>query len=534
MFTFSTFSARLRAFMLLLGLLPIALGTIGFAFYSRDHIISDAHQELVHTAAFQKRLIDDWLTGQANNMQFLALDGMVRQRSRDGMHNLFMSFMATHPELDIILYVNPEGRVEVATSGELGVDVADREYFLAARQGKGFISDVLISRDTNMPIVIISSPLKDMQGNFGGAVCSILRMDAVNSLLAGLRPEKGGESYLIGKNNVLLSHLNGTRRADDLDVLDGEMLERIYSAASRGVPYKSINDGLSVVGATTLAKDGKWRIVVERPLDSVLAAAAGQSRLFGLACFGALLIVAPVGWLLARSMIKPLRDLAGYAHEVGKSGETRACPPVAEGSPKEVLELQRAFCTMVDQLEENAETLRQMAVTDPLTGLANRRRLEEEGIRLIDACLRADASCSALLVDIDHFKRVNDTYGHAVGDDALILIAETIGACCRISDLPARYGGEEFVIIASNTDARNAMVLAERIRKRVESTPLEVDGMALTLTVSVGVSEYTRTPSYGLSHLDDVLGKADSALYAAKEGGRNRVCLFEPAPQDGS
>lgn len=516
--------------MLLLGLLPIALGTIGFAFYSRGRIISDAHQELAHTAAYQKRLIDDWLVGQANDMEFLARDGLVRKREREGMKNLFESFIATHPDLEVIVYVNPEGLIEMASSGELGIDVADREYFLAAKAGKKFVSDVLIGRRSGVPLVIISSPVQDMQGNFGGAMCNILRLDAVNSLLAGLRPENGGESYLIGQDNVLLSRL-GEDDSTKLTVLDGAELKNIYENAEDGVPYKSINGGRSVVGATTTAKDGKWRIVVERPLDSVLAAAATQSRLFGLACFGALLLVAPIGWLLTRSMVKPLRDLAGYSRDVGESGEFTTCPRISEGAPNEVLELQKAFCAMVDQLEENAETLRHIAVTDPLTGLANRRRLEEEGIRLIDACLRADASFSALLIDIDHFKRVNDTYGHAVGDEALAMIADIIGTCCRTSDLPARYGGEEFAVVASNTNARNAMILAERIRTQVESTPLEVDGMALKLTVSVGVAEYTKEPSYGLSHLDDVLGRADSALYTAKESGRNRVCLFEPSPR---
>ncbi|MFW5734216.1 MAG: GGDEF domain-containing protein, partial [Oceanidesulfovibrio sp.] len=197
-------------------------------------------------------------------------------------------------------------------------------------------------------------------------------------------------------------------------------------------------------------------------------------------------------------------------------------------APKEILDLQKAFCSMVAQLEDNTETMRRIAVTDQLTGMANRRKLEEEGTRIINTCMRANIHCSALLVDIDHFKRVNDTYGHAEGDRALVHVADIILDCCRVSDLVARYGGEEFVVIAPNADVSQAQALAERIRIKVEQYPLVIDDMPLQMTVSVGVAEYSMKPSYGLTPLDDVLGKADSALYTAKESGRNRVCRFMP------
>ncbi|TVM17935.1 GGDEF domain-containing protein [Oceanidesulfovibrio indonesiensis] len=525
----ATFSARLRAFMLLLGLLPVVLGIIGFSLFSRDRIIADAHGRIAETIGFQKRLVEDWFHEQSNNMDFLARQYVVRRQDEDGITALFLDFMATHPEVSGLVYVGPDGLTRVDPGNETGIDISDREYFLAARQGKKHVSEVLIGRQSGKALVIISSPVKDIGGRFGGVVFTVLPVNTLDSWLEDLRPGPHGESFLIGEGNVLLTDMGRQSELSRLDRIAGEALGAMVRAAENGKPYTGIRGGKTVVGATTTLKDGNWRIISEMPLEAVLSGVVGYTRLFALACLAALLIVAPAGWLLVRTMVRPLHMLSGYARDVREGWVDDACPYLDRGAPKEIIDLHGAFCSMVHRLEENTETLRRVAVTDQLTGLANRRRLEEEGIRLVDACIRAGTPCAALLIDIDHFKQVNDTYGHAMGDHALEHVARIIEGCCRGSDLPARYGGEEFAVIAPNADAAQARTLAERIRRTVEQSPVDNDGMPLELTVSVGVAQYSKAHGRGLSRLEDVLGKADSALYNAKESGRNRVCLF-PQP----
>ncbi len=171
------------------------------------------------------------------------------------------------------------------------------------------------------------------------------------------------------------------------------------------------------------------------------------------------------------------------------------------------------------------ERLNLMATTDELTGLTNRR---EAMVRLDEAWAvsgRRDESLSCIMLDIDHFKKFNDAYGHAIGDLVLKEIAHTLKACSRSDERVCRVGGEEFLVVLSpgSTEAM-AGVAAERMRKAIEVRRVESDGMELKVTISLGVAE--RTPE--TADPDDLLSVADAALYAAKKAGRNRVaCASE-------
>ena len=171
-----------------------------------------------------------------------------------------------------------------------------------------------------------------------------------------------------------------------------------------------------------------------------------------------------------------------------------------------------------------------LAATDPLTGLSNRRvldnRLDEEWRR----ARRTRQPLSALFIDIDHFKHFNDAYGHASGDEALIAVAECISATVRRSvDLVARYGGEEFAVMLPDTSAEGALVVAEKIRRKVQSqNVVHSDGETIAVTVSIGCA--TCVPADGANALD-LLAAADRQLYAAKAAGRNRVSSATAAAQ---
>jgi diguanylate cyclase (GGDEF)-like protein len=158
------------------------------------------------------------------------------------------------------------------------------------------------------------------------------------------------------------------------------------------------------------------------------------------------------------------------------------------------------------------------AKIDPLTGLPNRRalddRLQQEWARL----LRHGGHLSVIMADIDHFKNVNDRFGHPAGDEVLRQVARLLAQCCRESDLPARYGGEEFVIVAPEITAAAAAGFADRMRMTVCAQPLAVQGKNLDVTLSFGVAD-----NAGLASPQDLVRMADEALYRAKSAGRNCV-----------
>ncbi len=166
--------------------------------------------------------------------------------------------------------------------------------------------------------------------------------------------------------------------------------------------------------------------------------------------------------------------------------------------------------------------LEQLATTDPLTQLLNRRALTERLTQEMERALRYDGSVALLLIDLDHFKRVNDTHGHLVGDAVLRDMAELLIAQVRVGVVVGRFGGEEFLVELAEADDDGAAAFAERIRERVDAHafPGRDAGPSLHLTASIGVATF---PAALIESVEDLFARADAALYRAKADGRNRV-----------
>jgi diguanylate cyclase (GGDEF)-like protein len=162
----------------------------------------------------------------------------------------------------------------------------------------------------------------------------------------------------------------------------------------------------------------------------------------------------------------------------------------------------------------------ELATTDSLTGVYNRRTFKELAEPQLSRSRRAHLPVSLLLLDLDHFKRINDTYGHLAGDDVLREFSRLVREGLRKEDLLARYGGEEFVVLLPGTGAAAAQVSAERIREDVAARQLDANGHLVRVTVSIGVASEAGDT---LPSLEAMLGRADEALYQAKNQGRNKV-----------
>jgi len=167
-----------------------------------------------------------------------------------------------------------------------------------------------------------------------------------------------------------------------------------------------------------------------------------------------------------------------------------------------------------------ARRLHRQATTDPLTGLYNRRRLEQVIKREVSFAQREGHAVGVILIDLDHFKQLNDTFGHGAGDAALRTVSQFLRVRLRAYDIACRYGGDEIVVIAPAADTATAMALAEQLRAGIEQLPIEHGGAALPrLTASLGVASFPRD---GVAP-EALLHAADAALYCAKAEGRNRV-----------
>jgi diguanylate cyclase (GGDEF)-like protein len=226
---------------------------------------------------------------------------------------------------------------------------------------------------------------------------------------------------------------------------------------------------------------------------------------------GTALLLLAAAWS-ARSLIRSVtRPLANAVRVTDAVASGALDVPIQTESHDEIAQLLRAVDRMRISLVEQAEQ-------DPLTRLLNRRSFERQARHEAQRAQRSDGPWALLMIDIDHFKRLNDSLGHAAGDVALVAVADALRLALRTEDLAARWGGEEFVLLLVGTPPDAATQAAERIRAALAALPLTHQDRAFSITASIGVAA-----AHGAMDLVAVLQRADEALYAAKAGGRNRV-----------
>lgn len=279
-----------------------------------------------------------------------------------------------------------------------------------------------------------------------------------------------------------------------------------------------------LLGVAYLPEVGWYDLTLmeKQSLDPFSALAMGPI-LFGLVLLFALLIV---GWALRRWILAPIAALRASTEKI-RHGDFVIDPP--PGGSDEIADLSRSFERMAravtestheleHKVRERTEELRQLTEIDPLTGLLNRRGMSERCEKEIARQARQGGDIGLLLLDLDHFKRINDTYGHAAGDLALCEAAKVIQSSKRSYDHAARWGGEEFLLLLPNCVKSDLLVIAERIRENIHALKIQAGNQTFAFTVSIG-AHHPNIPQT----MDTMLQKADGALYTAKEAGRDCV-----------
>lgn len=528
-------AARLRAILWAMLLLPILAGVAFFLMHSGRTLQDQAVRDLTAALRLQQQFIEQWVGERAGDIGYLAADPRVLSLPPEALRGMFGAILETASGFDNIVYVDERGLTRADPRSPAGVDLSDRDYFKAASAGRSYVSDVLQSRLTGENIFVVSSPVRDGMGRFRGLVFGAVSLKTLSTFMGTVQDESASRTFLVRAGGELIAP-----QGEGPGLKPGDTL---YERAKANAPSQGIYrnaEGVRVVGTYQWVLGGKWLLAAERPESDIMAM---HAWVLGVPFLGALvvfLLFGPMALRLARSLEAPLKRLEEHARQIEAGNFEVDCAPLQgaglAGTPEEVLRLNQAYCMMVDRVRAALDALREASFTDHLTGAANRKQLFYEGPRMLDSARRAGTPVSLLMLDLDHFKRVNDTHGHAAGDAVLASFAALLRSTLRKSDLFARYGGEEFVVLGPNADLAHGVELAERIRQAVERLEVQCGEASLRFTVSIGVASLQGPPAGkpvqpgATGPLEELLARADEALYAAKAAGRNQVQALAPPP----
>lgn len=417
-----------------------------------------------------------------------------------------------------VIVVNNEG---VALSGSpfnksvAGNKLTTRGIKDSLKTQEPFVSTPYISTLGNL-MTMVSYPMFSKSGEYLGFIGGAIYLNErsiLNDLLGTHFHEDGTYIYVVDKNQQLIFHPNLARVATypKSDIAS-------YAIAHKGSgSIQGINSrGIEMLAGFASIESLNWNIVSQRPIDDTLAQLDDLMWEVIVQMIPLTILTLIIIWIVAHYVSRPLRRLADRAKSLNNPtalnelSKTRAWY-------FESNQLKQAMLRGLNLMNAQINQLKKDAATDPLTGAFNRRSLQ----MLLEHLESKNISFSALAIDIDHFKQVNDTYGHAGGDKALVALTQITRQICRENDIIARTGGEEFALMLPNTDQETAHTIAERLRERVANMHIEPVGY---ISISIGIASFNENSASG----EEVLNQADQALYKAKNLGRNRCEVFVP------
>jgi diguanylate cyclase (GGDEF)-like protein len=439
------------------------------------------------------------------------------------------------PWIRNILIVGGDGRVQCSTSDtSVGVDLSDRAYFKKAQATRDFVfSDFLFAKQSHVPVVMAAYPVSALNGDSDAVILAAVSVDWMSRVMSNLDGRPGVSAVLVDGNGTVLAapsdqiHLIGKSLAD-VPLLSAIAEPALTSSQDEGTLSFTAADGSRRAISFARIAGTSARLIVSNDEDQATAAIDGNIRTAYLQlAFVSIFVL--LGALIAaeKLIVQPIEILAGTAKRFGQGDWSARA--TRDRLPPEFVPLARAFNAMAAKLSQRErellatnDRLTVIASIDMLSGLANRRgfqsRLEYEWMK----AQQYGSELSLLMIDVDHFKLYNDTYGHPEGDTCLARLGETLsGIAAETMGFAGRYGGEEFCLLLPNTSAPRAREIGETARGAVVRLAMpHRTSLHQCVTVSVGVAS---TAPNEAQHPGDLIEAADAALYAAKHRGRNNV-----------
>lgn len=537
---------RILVFALLATLIPsLTMGRLSYG-QNKLFLTEKITGELRNVTSHTVREVDIWLKERVYDLRVFsssyevsenlekvlqgqggpnAQQGVARRRLKEYLASVREKFI----HYEELLVIDPNARV-VATSAEQGGPVKlPPEWMKGAKKDKAIIGEAFWDEAVHGTVMMIAVPVKSANGRFLGAMAAKLNFRAIRSILRTFSLGKRGQVYLITKNGNLILSSRFEASPSMKTMLASKTAHALFEREAVSLQYAD-HEGNEVVGTLKRLPQLDWAVVAEVGRQEAYAPIFRLRNLTFLIVSALLLGIGLTAYFLGTTIVRPLGVLTHGAAKVA-SGDLEVDLPVATRG--EVGYMTEVFNHMVARLRHGREELdsinktlseknrelEALSVTDGLTGLYNRSHLMQTLTNEVARARRHMHPFSILMIDIDHFKVYNDSFGHLAGDAVLSKLASIFTKSIRSVEYAARYGGEEFLIMLPETEPDGALEAAERIRTRVAEETFGDGNHRGSVTVSIGVAAF---PEHG-TNAESIISSADAAMYQAKREGRNRV-----------
>lgn len=504
--------------LLVFGVVATLVPSFGIAYSSyvqNKRVVRDKiAQELATLAGPGARDLEIWQKQHLLDLRVFAGSEILAGGTRPGIEKKRNDYLASVREhfsdYEALAMVDQQGKA-IALSSRSGKGVPLPQDWQSQQRSAGAVIGDPFKAAGGRIEMVFAVPIQSPTGRSTASLAALVDLHNLSDNLNRFVPRDSGRFYVTTSTGLLIAG-RGPGADQPLSAqLTAGTIENMLARAGQALEYTSFG-GKRVVGSLEPVDRLHWAAIAEVPSTAAFRQIEHLRNVTAVVVALMFISVGLLAYALGLLIVHPLDRLSEGAANVAK-GDLAVDLPVVGGG--EVGKLTEVFNHMVARIREGRDALERLSVTDGLTGLFNRRRLMETLETEAERSQRGSGPFAVLMVDVDHFKKFNDTHGHQAGDEVLTRVAGVLKEVTRQVDCAARYGGEEFLVLLPQTAMDGAAEVAERLRTKVRAAAVNGE----SVTVSVGVAEF---PKNGDSP-QAVIAAADAALYRAKADGRDRV-----------
>lgn len=459
------------------------------------------------------QMTDEVFSYMQSNLEARKSDVVKNMDNHITVTNILEQLNISGKNFNSLSVINNQG-IAIATTPNLGL-VGNKITSVGVKEAierkEPFISKPYFAQ-TGRLLILITTPLFGDGGEFLGMLNGTVYLEEdnfIHDILAEHYSKDGSYVYVVDREGFLIYHPDKTRIGESVE--SNLVVQKLIDEKSGTLQIDNTLGNNFLAGYTYIEKS-KWGVVSQTPFNSALKPLSGITFTIFSFSLPFILLIIVIAFYVSTKLASPLRKLAIYTLRAKDNPEAALEIPTWYFEAKQLTETIENYRI---RQEEAVNQMKEISLTDPLTGMKNRRY----GDLLLDQLLEQKVKFSLIMIDVDHFKKVNDIFGHISGDEVLQFISKTLRDLCMEQEECIRLGGEEFLVILPEKDVQEAYILAERIRSRVEES---VSPINEKVTISLGVGEHRCGET--LTH---ILQRIDRALYEAKSNGRNNTVIVK-------